>query len=261
MDFPDGTEHLSVRRKAVNPKEEFNPDAVQHLILENPRMLGKGNLSANGVFQVDARFSGDPKERIIPMVVKPYTYWEEGMLERIMERYRAAREAKLKVPGTLRFDPNRHMTVMADFNGESHIALSCNNPSYLVEEKSLKEIPDFERIMDLLVAEAEKAANKGFCIDQDSYFILLPAKEGVQSDFMIGDLDNFKMIGDENIGFYPDNFEVANLLKANLFLERFCNRWLEPSLVADYQARREKRMGPAIDAAEAAWEQKRRPSQ
>jgi|GEM_PF-2193618 len=232
MKFTEGVEHVNVRR---TPAREGQPiEAVQHLILEMPKKIsGGGNLSLDGVYQVMACNARDREGKLIPVVVKAYSHWNQNDINYMSVVHKEMRERGFKVPRTLRFDSDRKITLMTDFNGEDHIALSSNNPAS-IEAHSLSELSGFEDVAREILEEAIRAGVGGYSVPVDSYFLLVPTNDSASLDFIIGDLDGLARKGEKGASYESIPLVEENLSEAMIFLRGFLHRWLTDGAVKQY---------------------------
>lgn len=222
----EGPQKLRMQRSPKSTRSET-------LILKDGKKISAGGgMATGGVFQAEGQFEGDWRRRKMPVVIKAYERSGHEIFPSIAETHKSALKDKIRVPRTLRYNVEEGMIVLTDLNARGHVALSFNNPSELIAENSLTELPGFEQTAKDIFTHAAYAASKNYAILADGYFVMVPTKEKEKTDFVVGDLQSLvKRTEPDPPGM---SLRVYNLKGARRFLDGFCRIWLTEDVQERY---------------------------
>lgn len=211
------------------------PDSSKKSMLEvrSKKLISKGGFYAQGgVHETEVVMKKGPRKRSVPVVIKQYEASSALKLQRISETYAQMKRDGLRVPRTLRFDAKKNRTIMTNLNRDGVVALSFNNESELIPNKSLESIPGFHRLVERLAEHAINASLKGYMLTTDCYLLLIPPTEDIDTDFVIGDLDivHYAPFTEKET---PTALLQNNMSRLNSFIGQFAMNWLKDANLAE----------------------------
>lgn len=163
------------------------------LSIEVQNKIGGGNFG--DVHEVTAHLEGQSQR----FVLKRFKANEYGSAaahaQNALENYRQAKAAGLKVFGTYRLGEDGESILMTDPRRQGEVCVGANNDgsNSLAHfgEPLLEPIESFKDFARKIFQEGAKAAQKGFCIPNDSLFFVVGVHRNPSPslDFFLGDLD------------------------------------------------------------------------
>ncbi len=240
-------EKINLRR---SPTSEHS---VEFEIKKRKKISEGGTFGGGGIEQAIAYSQKNSRKNGVPVVLKRYNRQHDFQqsVERVSDVHKSMREDGLPVAQTMRFDMEQKMSVMTDFNAEGQIALSGNNESTQVKLESMEGVTGFEDVAHAAFRIALEAAEHGYEIHADSFFILYDPKLKKVTNVVFGDLDNVRKhdySGDSLLRKQlRGRLAVTNLTQTYAFLHSFRQKWMRPEVQKEYGAI----IGSAYEEADA----------